>query len=241
MHLIRPPLDQKYHDVYFTGAKLKAKSTDNRVCVLQFGWKVTVGIAQSLPQIVRHVWPALMGADAAIGVDLNTVIKSQNFHFRSTPASPLALLELKGYPVILTRLELGDGKEMAVLRFEIETALTQSIGDLIVALLGAQISMQACEGQAELAQPPAEVEPKSADEDIFTTETVDPAKSKCDECGCSFGVHLKTCSRFRKPGFAEQADKAERDREAKKKPAVSTTTEKERKDKPKVKGKAAGR
>lgn len=27
-------------------------------------------------------------------------------------------------------------------------------------------------------------------------ELVDPDKDKCGECGCSFGVHLKTCSHF---------------------------------------------
>jgi len=30
---------------------------------------------------------------------------------------------------------------------------------------------------------------------IMETEFVDPDKDKCAECGCSFGVHLKTCSK----------------------------------------------
>lgn len=30
-------------------------------------------------------------------------------------------------------------------------------------------------------------------------EYVDPEKSKCPECGCSFGIHLKTCSKFVDP------------------------------------------
>jgi hypothetical protein len=34
---------------------------------------------------------------------------------------------------------------------------------------------------------------------LMTTEYVDPKKSECKECGCSFGVHLKTCSLFRDP------------------------------------------
>jgi len=28
-------------------------------------------------------------------------------------------------------------------------------------------------------------------------EYVDPAESECEECKCSFGIHLKTCSKFR--------------------------------------------
>lgn len=30
-------------------------------------------------------------------------------------------------------------------------------------------------------------------------EYVDPADSMCPECQCSFGIHLKTCSRFTDP------------------------------------------
>jgi hypothetical protein len=30
-------------------------------------------------------------------------------------------------------------------------------------------------------------------------EYVDPAKSMCPECACSFGIHLKTCSKFLDP------------------------------------------
>lgn len=34
---------------------------------------------------------------------------------------------------------------------------------------------------------------------IMETEYVDPKKSECPECGCSFKVHLKTCSKFKDP------------------------------------------
>ena len=202
MHFVKPPLDKAFHNVYFTGAKLKAKSTEDRSATLQFAWKVTAGIAQSLPEIVRHVWPALMGKEPALGVDLDTKVKSQNLTFRSTPGSPLSLLELKGYDVRLGRLDLGDGRDMAILRFEIETGITQQIADLIVALLGAQISMQALEGQQELAQPPAEAGPKSAIEHI--TEQLPEINRQLNE---KFGPgHTVTV------GFAEQAEKAERER-----------------------------
>ena len=33
----------------------------------------------------------------------------------------------------------------------------------------------------------------------FEVEYVDPAKSRCSECGSSFGVHLMTCSQFKSP------------------------------------------
>lgn len=60
-----------------------------------------------------------------------------------------------------------------------------------------------------MAPPPASIPPfasKSQEKRIaaqtapyMETEYVDPAKSKCGECGCSFGVHLKTCSKFVDP------------------------------------------
>jgi ribosomal protein L37AE/L43A len=34
---------------------------------------------------------------------------------------------------------------------------------------------------------------------LMDVEHVDPAKSKCAECDCFFGVHLKTCSKFKNP------------------------------------------
>ena len=34
---------------------------------------------------------------------------------------------------------------------------------------------------------------------MFDVEYVDPADSKCTECGCSFDIHLKTCSHFVDP------------------------------------------
>ena len=45
----------------------------------------------------------------------------------------------------------------------------------------------------ETAKPPIDVAP------LMQTEYVDPAKSRCSECGSSFGVHLKTCSKFKPP------------------------------------------
>lgn len=30
-------------------------------------------------------------------------------------------------------------------------------------------------------------------------EYVDPADSMCEECKCSFGIHLMTCSQFKQP------------------------------------------
>ena len=35
-------------------------------------------------------------------------------------------------------------------------------------------------------------------------EYVDPKDSECDECGCSFGIHLKTCSRFISPSLVNK-------------------------------------
>ena len=40
------------------------------------------------------------------------------------------------------------------------------------------------------------------DAPIMETEYVDPEKSKCAECGSSFGVHLVTCSKFKNPGMS---------------------------------------
>ena len=31
---------------------------------------------------------------------------------------------------------------------------------------------------------------------FFEVETSDPGESKCNECGCSYGVHLVTCYQF---------------------------------------------
>jgi hypothetical protein len=40
-------------------------------------------------------------------------------------------------------------------------------------------------------------------------EYIDPEDSKCDECGCSFDVHLTWCSYFR-PHPATEAEKGPR-------------------------------
>lgn len=54
---------------------------------------------------------------------------------------------------------------------------------------------------------PAQVEVVKAKQapEIMKTEYVDPEKSKCPECGSSFGVHLIKCSKFKKPGEAVAA------------------------------------
>lgn len=51
-------------------------------------------------------------------------------------------------------------------------------------------------------EPPPSAEasaPSQGNSPIMTTEYVDPADSKCSICGSSFGVHLKTCSKFVSP------------------------------------------
>ena len=43
---------------------------------------------------------------------------------------------------------------------------------------------------------PAEAAPVA---ELMSVEYVDPTKSECKECKCSFGVHLKTCGQFKDP------------------------------------------
>ena len=52
------------------------------------------------------------------------------------------------------------------------------------------------------APSPAPVRPPAP---FMESESVDPAKSRCGECGSSFGVHLMTCSKFRKPATPKPA------------------------------------
>lgn len=40
--------------------------------------------------------------------------------------------------------------------------------------------------------------------EIFPTEYVNPDDSRCPECGSSFGIHLKVCSRFAKKDFPRE-------------------------------------
>lgn len=152
--------NEDYHTVLFTGAKLKAKSTEDRICTLQFAWIVTHRMVDQLPEIVRHSWPAIIGREPAAGVDLETFVKSQNFTFRSTPASRLAILELWGYKAILRRLDHLDGKDQGVLRFEIESGVTAQVAQFIVGLLGSHVSMKVEEGQRELRVLPTPDPPK---------------------------------------------------------------------------------
>ena len=42
-------------------------------------------------------------------------------------------------------------------------------------------------------------QPKGLDTPIIGVEYVDPDKSRCEECGSSFGVHLMRCSKYHSP------------------------------------------